>query len=91
MKIRDKSGLSFILRCLIVFRNCYGKELQPYGILCCANMTYHRCVHQSVSIEYHFSTFFCKIVTVGRDIAARRLTMCGNHGLALQLAYGIAC
>jgi hypothetical protein len=24
-------------------------------------------------------------VTVGRDIAARRLTMCGNHGLALQL------
>ena len=30
-------------------------------------------------------------VTVGRDIAARRLTMCENHGLALQLAYGIAC
>jgi hypothetical protein len=24
-------------------------------------------------------------VTVGRDIAARQLTMCGNHGLALQL------
>jgi hypothetical protein len=24
-------------------------------------------------------------VTVGRDIAARRLTMCRNHGLALQL------
>jgi hypothetical protein len=30
-------------------------------------------------------------VTVGRDITARRLTMCGNHGFALQLAYGIAC
>jgi hypothetical protein len=26
-----------------------------------------------------------QVVTVGRDIAARRLTMCGNHGLALQL------
>jgi hypothetical protein len=26
-----------------------------------------------------------RFVTVGRDIAARRLTMCGNHGLALQL------
>jgi hypothetical protein len=31
------------------------------------------------------------IVMVERDIAARRLTMCGNHGFALQLAYGIAC
>jgi hypothetical protein len=30
-------------------------------------------------------------VTVGRDIAARRLTMCGNHGFALQFTYGIAC
>jgi hypothetical protein len=30
------------------------------------------------------------LVTVGRDIAARRLTMCGNHGFALQLDYGIA-
>jgi hypothetical protein len=30
-------------------------------------------------------------VTVGRDIAARWLTMCGNHGFALQLAYGITC
>jgi hypothetical protein len=28
---------------------------------------------------------------VGRDIAARRLTMCENHGFALHLAYGIAC
>jgi hypothetical protein len=32
-----------------------------------------------------------RVVTVGRDIAARRLTMCENHGFALQLAYGIAC
>jgi hypothetical protein len=31
------------------------------------------------------------VVTVGRDIAACRLTMCRNHGFALQLAYGIAC
>jgi hypothetical protein len=30
-------------------------------------------------------------VTVGQDIAARRLTMCRNHGFALQLAYAIAC
>jgi hypothetical protein len=30
-------------------------------------------------------------VTVGQNIAARRLTMCENHGFPLQLAYGIAC
>jgi hypothetical protein len=33
----------------------------------------------------------CIFVTVGQDIAARRLAMCGNHGFALQLAYRIAC
>jgi hypothetical protein len=40
--------------------------------------------NQPADNEMDETRFFCS-VTVGRDIAARQLTMCGNHGLAFQL------